>query len=170
MQRASDRVHGGLCHLMAIGAVDGLGRGRGRRGKFQSEPLRPEGQACDQFFDGKQVDFEAHKNGKVVFLEQHLEASSVRSKSLTYAKRPSGQGSRPQKVPVCGKRQRAEEKVLESFWLSIMRREQRHAYSAEDGSFVRRGRCDAEEGIRQGLDDVARGRTRPARKVFDEIR
>jgi prevent-host-death family protein len=31
-------------------------------------------------------------------------------------------------------------------------------------------RADAEEGIRQGLDDVARGRTRPAREVFDGIR
>jgi prevent-host-death family protein len=31
-------------------------------------------------------------------------------------------------------------------------------------------RADAEEGIRQGLDDVAHGRTRPARDVFDEIR
>ena len=30
--------------------------------------------------------------------------------------------------------------------------------------------ADAEEGIRQGLDDVAYGRTRPAREVFDEIR
>ncbi|MGB8536106.1 MAG: type II toxin-antitoxin system Phd/YefM family antitoxin [Acidobacteriaceae bacterium] len=30
--------------------------------------------------------------------------------------------------------------------------------------------ADAEEGIRQGLDDVARGRTRPAREVFDDIR
>ena len=30
--------------------------------------------------------------------------------------------------------------------------------------------ADAEEGVRQGLDDVARGRTRPAREVFDEIR
>jgi len=29
---------------------------------------------------------------------------------------------------------------------------------------------DAEEGIRQGLDDVAHGRTRPAKEVFDEIR
>ena len=29
---------------------------------------------------------------------------------------------------------------------------------------------DAEEGIRQGLDDVAHGRTRPAREVFDRIR
>jgi prevent-host-death family protein len=29
---------------------------------------------------------------------------------------------------------------------------------------------DAEEGIRQGLDDVARGCTRPAKEVFDEIR
>jgi prevent-host-death family protein len=29
---------------------------------------------------------------------------------------------------------------------------------------------DAEEGIRQGLDDVAHGRTRPASEVFDEIR
>jgi prevent-host-death family protein len=28
----------------------------------------------------------------------------------------------------------------------------------------------AEEGIRQGLDDVAQGRTRPAREVFDGIR
>jgi prevent-host-death family protein len=31
-------------------------------------------------------------------------------------------------------------------------------------------RADAQEGIRQGLDDVAHGRTRPARKAFDEIR
>ena len=31
-------------------------------------------------------------------------------------------------------------------------------------------RADATEGIRQGLDDVARGRTRPAREVFDQIR
>ena len=31
-------------------------------------------------------------------------------------------------------------------------------------------RADGEEGIRQGLDDVAQGRTRPARLVFDEIR
>jgi prevent-host-death family protein len=30
--------------------------------------------------------------------------------------------------------------------------------------------ADAEEGIRQGLDDVATGRTRPARAAFDEIR
>jgi prevent-host-death family protein len=30
--------------------------------------------------------------------------------------------------------------------------------------------ADAEEGIRQGLDDVARGRARPAKEVFDEIR
>jgi prevent-host-death family protein len=30
--------------------------------------------------------------------------------------------------------------------------------------------ADAEEGIRQGLDDVAHGRTRPSREVFDEIR
>ncbi len=29
---------------------------------------------------------------------------------------------------------------------------------------------DANEGIRQGLDDVARGRTRPAKEVFREIR
>lgn len=28
----------------------------------------------------------------------------------------------------------------------------------------------AAEGIRQGLEDVARGRTRPAREVLDEIR
>src|ERR1700679_2754388 len=31
-------------------------------------------------------------------------------------------------------------------------------------------RADAEEGMRQGLDDVAHGRTRPAKEVFDEIR
>jgi prevent-host-death family protein len=31
-------------------------------------------------------------------------------------------------------------------------------------------RADAEEGIRQGLEDVANGRTRPAKEVFDEIR
>lgn len=31
-------------------------------------------------------------------------------------------------------------------------------------------RADAEEGIRQGLDDVANGRTEPAQKVFDRIR
>ena len=31
-------------------------------------------------------------------------------------------------------------------------------------------RADAEEGIRQGLNDVAHGRTRPAKQVFDEIR
>src|SRR5450755_5130745 len=31
-------------------------------------------------------------------------------------------------------------------------------------------RADVHEAIRQGLDDVARGRTRPARDVFDEIR
>ena len=31
-------------------------------------------------------------------------------------------------------------------------------------------RADAEEGIRQGLDDVAHARARPASKVFDEIR
>jgi prevent-host-death family protein len=30
--------------------------------------------------------------------------------------------------------------------------------------------ANAEEGVRQGLDDVARGRTRPAKTVFDEIR
>jgi prevent-host-death family protein len=30
--------------------------------------------------------------------------------------------------------------------------------------------ADAEEGIRQGLDDVAHGRTRPAREAFDQIR
>lgn len=30
--------------------------------------------------------------------------------------------------------------------------------------------ADAEEGIRQGLDDVAHGRTRSAKDVFDEIR
>ena len=30
--------------------------------------------------------------------------------------------------------------------------------------------ADAEEGIRQGLEDVARGRTRPARKAFDQVR
>ena len=31
-------------------------------------------------------------------------------------------------------------------------------------------RADTEEGIRQGLDDVAHGRTRPAREAFDQIR
>jgi len=31
-------------------------------------------------------------------------------------------------------------------------------------------RVDSEEGIRQGLDDVAHGRTRPAKEVFDDIR
>ena len=31
-------------------------------------------------------------------------------------------------------------------------------------------RADEDEAIRQGLDDVAHGRTRPAREVFDEIR
>ncbi len=31
-------------------------------------------------------------------------------------------------------------------------------------------RAEAEEGIRQGLEDVAYGRTRPAREVFDQIR
>ncbi len=31
-------------------------------------------------------------------------------------------------------------------------------------------RADAEESIRQGLDDVANGRTRPAREAFDAIR
>ncbi len=31
-------------------------------------------------------------------------------------------------------------------------------------------RADAEESIRQGLDDVTSGRTRPAREAFDAIR
>lgn len=31
-------------------------------------------------------------------------------------------------------------------------------------------RADEEEAIRQGLEDVAHGRTRPAREAFDEIR
>jgi len=31
-------------------------------------------------------------------------------------------------------------------------------------------RADVYEAIRQGLDDVAKGRTRPAREVFEEIR
>ncbi|MGA2716867.1 MAG: type II toxin-antitoxin system Phd/YefM family antitoxin [Bryobacteraceae bacterium] len=31
-------------------------------------------------------------------------------------------------------------------------------------------RADVHEAIRQGLEDVARGRTRPARQAFDEIR
>ena len=31
-------------------------------------------------------------------------------------------------------------------------------------------RADADEGIRQRLDDVAHGSTRPAKEVFDEIR
>jgi prevent-host-death family protein len=30
--------------------------------------------------------------------------------------------------------------------------------------------ADAMEGIRQGLDDIARGRTRSAKEVFDEVR
>jgi PHD/YefM family antitoxin component YafN of YafNO toxin-antitoxin module len=30
--------------------------------------------------------------------------------------------------------------------------------------------ADAREGIRQGLEDVSRRRTRPSREVFDEIR
>jgi prevent-host-death family protein len=30
--------------------------------------------------------------------------------------------------------------------------------------------ADAEEGIRQGLEDIAHGRTRPANEVFDQIR
>jgi prevent-host-death family protein len=30
--------------------------------------------------------------------------------------------------------------------------------------------ADAREGIRQGLEDARKGRTRPARRVFDEIR
>jgi prevent-host-death family protein len=30
--------------------------------------------------------------------------------------------------------------------------------------------ADAEEGIRQGVEDVARGHTRPAREAFDAIR
>lgn len=30
--------------------------------------------------------------------------------------------------------------------------------------------ADAGEGIRQGLDDIAKGQTRPAREVFDAIR
>jgi len=30
--------------------------------------------------------------------------------------------------------------------------------------------ADAAEGIRQGLDDIAQGRTRPARDVFEAIR
>ena len=32
------------------------------------------------------------------------------------------------------------------------------------------GEASAAEGIRQGLEDLANGRTRPAREVFDEIR
>ena len=31
-------------------------------------------------------------------------------------------------------------------------------------------RADSEEGIRQGLDDVAHGRTQPAKEVFGDIR
>ena len=31
-------------------------------------------------------------------------------------------------------------------------------------------RADVEEAIRQGLEDVAHGRTRPARELFDELR
>jgi hypothetical protein len=33
-----------------------------------------------------------------------------------------------------------------------------------------KGKAEAAEGIRQGLDDVRGGRTRPARDVFDQIR
>lgn len=32
------------------------------------------------------------------------------------------------------------------------------------------GKADAAEGIRQGLEDLRSGRTRPAHEVFDEIR
>ncbi|MGA2688988.1 MAG: hypothetical protein ABSE85_13065 [Candidatus Korobacteraceae bacterium] len=35
---------------------------------------------------------------------------------------------------------------------------------------LKKSKRPAEEGIRQGLDDVAHGRTRPSREVFDEIR
>ena len=31
-------------------------------------------------------------------------------------------------------------------------------------------RADAEESIRQGMEDVAKGRTRPAKAVFEELR
>ena len=31
-------------------------------------------------------------------------------------------------------------------------------------------RADVSEAVRQGLDDVGRGRTRPAKEVFDDIR
>lgn len=30
--------------------------------------------------------------------------------------------------------------------------------------------ADSEEGLRQGLEDIAKGRTRPAREVFAELR
>jgi hypothetical protein len=30
--------------------------------------------------------------------------------------------------------------------------------------------ADAREGVRQGIGDISRGRTRPSREVFDEIR
>ena len=30
--------------------------------------------------------------------------------------------------------------------------------------------ADAREGIRQGLENISQGRTRPSREVFDEIR
>jgi hypothetical protein len=39
------------------------------------------------------------------------------------------------------------------------------AYSALGAEFD-----DPEEGLRQGLEDIAEGRTRPAREVFEELR
>ena len=30
--------------------------------------------------------------------------------------------------------------------------------------------ADAREGIRQGMEDISRGRTRPSRRVFDDLR
>ena len=39
------------------------------------------------------------------------------------------------------------------------------AYALLEGEF-----SDLEEGLREGMKDVAEGRTRPAREVFEELR
>lgn len=39
------------------------------------------------------------------------------------------------------------------------------AYASSGEEFI-----DTEEGLRQGLEDIAEGRTRPAREVFAELR
>jgi predicted transcriptional regulator len=51
----------------------------------------------------------------------------------------------------------------------------RHSLIVQDAEAYQRllhiaARADSEEGIRQGLDNVAHGRTRPAKEVFDDIR